>query len=372
MHERFQKDRALPRVEVINLTERAQDVDFRTQDKSQSAGAKMCIVSRPLVLAMKEALANKHQVLLFLNQRGYARFGVCYQCGLIIKCPNCSVGLTYYQKSINLLCHQCHHSERAQTICRQCKTDSVRFVGLGTERLEEETKMLFPDAKIMRLDRDIVRSQIKLEQTLNAMHDQSADILIGTQMIAKGHDFLHVGLVGVICADVALSMPDFRASEKTFQLLTQVAGRAGRGSHEGRALIQTFNPDHPSIHFAKTHNVADFTQQELLLRKRFGQPPFAKAALIRLEHLDETIAQQIIHDIYQLLIKEPKLKLLGPVASPIERVNNRFRFQLMAMSALRADLHEALKKIKANKLLAKIVNQKHARLIIDVDPQNMC
>ena len=371
LHERFQKDRALPHVEIINLTERAQDVDFRTQDKSQSPGAKMCILSRPLVLAMKETLKHKRQVLLFLNQRGYARFGVCYQCGLITQCPNCSVGLTYYQKSQSLVCHQCQHSERAQTICRQCKGDSVRFVGLGTERLEEETKTLFPEAKIMRLDRDIIRSQARLEQTLNAMHDQSADILIGTQMVAKGHDFLHVGLVGVVCADVALSMPDFRASEKTFQLLTQVAGRAGRGLHEGRAIIQTFNPDHPSIFFAKTHNVADFIQQELIMRKRFCQPPYSKAALIRLEHPEELLVQQIIGDIHKILAQSPGLQLLGPVPSPIERVNNRFRYQLLAMSTTRKILHDALKQIRENKILAKTVNQKHARLIIDVDPQNM-
>jgi len=371
LHERFQKDRALPNVEIINLTERAQDVDFRTQDKSQSPGAKMCILSRPLVVAIREVLNKKLQVLLFLNQRGYARFGVCYQCGLINQCPNCSVGLTYYQKSQSLMCHQCQHSERAQTICRQCKTDSVRFVGLGTERLEEEAKTLFPDAIIMRLDRDIIRSQERLEQTLNAMHDQRADILIGTQMVAKGHDFLHVGLVGVVCADVALSSPDFRASEKTFQLLTQVAGRAGRGQHEGRALIQTFNPDHPSIYFAKTHNVTDFIKQEFLMRKRFCQPPFSKAALIRLEHPDENVTQELINTIHKILSTEPRLQLLGPVPSPIERVNNRFRYQLLAMSGSRKILHDALQQIKANKILFKMVNQKHARLIIDVDPQNM-
>jgi primosomal protein N' (replication factor Y) len=371
LHERFQKDRALPRVEIIDLTKRAQDVDFRTQDKSKSPGASMCILSRPLVIAIRETLAKKSQVLLFLNQRGYARFGVCYNCGLIAQCPNCSVGLTYYQKSLSLLCHQCHHHERAQTTCRQCLNNSIRFVGLGTERLEEEVKMLFPEAKVMRLDRDVVRSQARLEQTLNAMHDHTADILIGTQMVAKGHDFLHVGLVGIVCADVALSMPDFRASEKTFQLLTQVAGRAGRGKHEGRALIQTFNPEHPSIFFAKTHNVAEFISQELALRKRFAQPPFTKAALIRLEHPDESVVQNIISSIHELLRQESTLQILGPVPSPIERVNNRFRYQILALSASRVILHDALNNLKSNKILTQTVNKKQARLIIDVDPQNM-
>jgi primosomal protein N' (replication factor Y) len=371
LHERFNTDRKLPEVTLINLTARHSDPDFRTQDLNKSVGSKMCILSRPLVNAMREILDKKLQVLLFLNQRGYARFGVCYNCGIIAQCPHCSVGLTYYQKTSRVVCHQCHYSELARTICRNCKADTLKYVGLGTERLEEETKMLFPDAHIVRLDRDVVRSQIKLEQTLNAMHEQQADILIGTQMIAKGHDFLHVGLVGVVCADVALSMPDFRASEKTFQLLTQVAGRAGRGLHDGKALIQTFNPTHPSIHFAQDHNVSDFLQQELALRKRFNQPPFSKAALIRIEHPDEQLSENLIKQAHALLKTESKLELLGPVPSPIERVNQRYRYQLLVLSFSRSLLHHALKLLKLNKNFIKLIHQKKARFIIDVDPYNM-
>lgn len=371
LHERFQKNRSLPQVEIINLSERAKDVDARTKDQSQSPGQKMCILSRPLVSAMTEVLAKQQQVLLFLNQRGYARFGVCYQCGSMVQCPNCSVGLTYYQHNKALICHQCQHSEPAQTICRSCKHDAVHFIGLGTERLEEEVRKTFPSAHVVRLDRDAVRSQARLLQTLNAMHDQSADILIGTQMVAKGHDFLHVGLVGVVCADVALSMPDFRAAEKTFQLLTQVAGRAGRGLNEGKAIIQTFNPQHPSIHFAKNHNTADFLAQELLIRKRFNQPPFSKAALIRCEHGDELTAQAIITSAHKILAEERTLLLLGPTSSPIERINNRFRFQTLALSSKRVILHECLKRLISNKALNLQINKSHARFIIDVDPQSL-
>ena len=371
LHQRFRAEQELPKVELINLTDRAHDAQFRTQDQAQTPGSKACILSRPLALAIKDVLSKKQQVLLFLNQRGYARFGICYNCGVISKCPHCSVALTYYQKTNNSLCHQCYYSERASNICRQCKSESIKFVGLGTERLEEEVKKIFPDFTTMRLDRDVIKSQDLLEKTLQAMHDQSADILIGTQMVAKGHDFLHVGLVGVICADVALSMPDFRAAEKTFQLLTQVAGRAGRGLHPGKAIIQTFNPEHPSIYFAQTHNTQEFIQQELNLRKRFNQPPYTKAALIRVEHPEEKLAEEIINKIHIILTKEPKLQILGPVASPIERINNRYRFQCLALCASRAPLHEALKKIKQDVKLNKYINQKHARLILDIDPQNL-
>jgi primosomal protein N' (replication factor Y) len=369
LQERFHNNRMLPRVELIDLSERAHDVLFRTQDQSKSAGSKMCIISRPLQQAMEQTLNNKQQVLLFLNQRGYARFGICYECGTLAQCPSCSVALTYYQKHQRLSCHQCLHSEAAKNICSQCHQESLRFVGLGTERLEEEIKILFPHHATIRLDRDIIRSQERLLNTLNAMHEQKADILIGTQMIAKGHDFLHVGLVGIVCADVALSMPDFRAAEKTFQLLTQVAGRAGRGGHEGKALIQTFNTKHPSIYFAQQHNSSAFTEQELLTRKRFSNPPFSKAALIRIEHREEAVAEHLIAMLYKNLSTHKELHILGPASSPIERINNRFRFQCLLQSPRRQELHNALKNININ--IIKQIKQKRARFIIDVDPYNM-
>lgn len=372
LHDRFNSQTgSLPQVSIIDLKERALDVDYRTQDQSQSAGQKLCILSRPLVLEITKTLNNQQQVLLFLNQRGYAKFGVCHQCGHMVECPHCSVGLTYYQNRRSLLCHQCQYIEVVNTICRNCKNDAVKFLGLGTERLEEEVKTLFPEHITLRLDRDVVRSQRRLEDTLSAMHQQKAHILIGTQMIAKGHDFLHVGLVGIVCADVALSMPDFRASEKTFQLLTQVAGRAGRGDGCGRAIIQTFNPLHPSIFFAKDHKVRDFISQELLVRKRFFKPPFARAALIKCEHVDEAVASSIMAEAKDILCHKKSLVLLGPTPCPIERINNRFRFQCMALATDSATLHNALINLTNNKDLTSIIAKKHARFIIDIDPQNL-
>ncbi len=367
LSERFQLNRALPSVDIIDLKERANDVDHRSHDQSMSTGSKLCILSRPLVIAMRQTLSEHQQVLLFLNQRGYARFGVCYGCGHMVECPNCSVGLTYYQRRQSLLCHQCQHVETVKTTCTNCLKDTIRYVGLGTERLEEEVKLLFPKQQVIRLDRDVITSQIRLEKALSAMHERTADILIGTQMLAKGHNFLHVGLVGVVCADVSLSMPDFRAGEKTFQLLTQVAGRAGRGQYEGRAIIQTFNPLHPSIYFAKTHDVSGFIAQELPLRKRFGQPPFSRAALIRCEHRDQDLVKLIINQAHQIL-QISGLNLLGPSPSPIERTQNRYRWQVLALSSSAKHLHEAIYTLKLNSDLRANINKNKARFIIDIDP----
>lgn len=364
-------EQIMPTVTIIDLKERAKDVDFRSHDRSQSYGHKICILSRPLVEKMRETIAAGAQVLLFLNQRGYAKFGVCYDCGQTVSCKNCSVSLTYYQNRRSLLCHQCLHTEHATTLCRHCQHDSVNFLGLGTERLEEEVRTHFPDQVILRLDRDVVRTKRRLEDTLSAMHQKQADILIGTQMIAKGHDFLHVGLVGVICADTALSMPDFRAAEKTFQLLTQVAGRAGRGEIAGHAMIQTFDPHHPSIKFASHHNVKDFIALELKLRKQFNQPPFTRAALIRVEHTNAMVASDLIDKSFAILKASKLVETMGPAPSPIEKINQRFRFQGLVLAKEIQLLHKALAHLQNDKEITSIIAKRRARFIIDVDPINL-
>lgn len=371
LHDRFNKNQQMPTVTIVDLKERSRDVDHRMHDMSTTAGQKMCILSRPLEHAMKQTLANGKQVLLFLNQRGYAKFGVCYECGQMTSCPNCSVGLTYYQNRRTLLCHQCKHTEVASTICRNCLRDGIRFLGLGTERLEQEVRARFPEQITLRLDRDVARSQRRLETTLTAMHEQKADILIGTQLIAKGHDFQHVGLVGVICADIALSIPDFRAAEKTFQLLTQVAGRAGRGDSPGHAVIQTFQPEHPSIKYAQHHNVTDFVAEELFVRKQFLQPPFSRAALVRCEHTDALIAEDACALVRTILMRERNITLLGPAPSPIEKINNRFRFQCLILSPQVNSLHQALAHLQKDKTLGDVIAKKRLRFIVDVDPYNL-
>lgn len=368
---RFNPDSVLPLIEVIDLKARSEDVDFRTQDQSLSLGQKMCILSKPLVLAMKQTMAMNLQVLLFLNQRGYAKFGLCYQCGNFVQCPCCSVGLTYYQKRQSLMCHQCQHVEAAQNTCRHCAKDGIRYVGLGTERLEEEVRLLFPDAHIERIDRDIITSQARLEKALEAMHSGRAQILIGTQMIAKGHDFSKLGLVGVVFADVGLCAPDFRASEKCFQLLTQVSGRAGRAEHKGKAIIQSFNPAHPSIFYAQKYDAENFLASEMRLRKQFLLPPITKAALIRVEHKNNELCQKLIELAHNFLAKNPELKLLGPAPCSIEKINNRFRWQSLITCESSQKLISALWQLKKQPNLGALINKHKARLIIDVDPQTM-
>lgn len=371
LRDRFLGHKTLPKVSVVDLKERARDVDFRNQDLSASAGQKMCILSRPLVDAMTATLHNGEQVLLFLNQRGYAKFGVCNLCGHLVECPNCSVGLTYYQQRNMLQCHQCDHATYATTNCSKCRHDAIKFLGLGTERLEEEVRTLFPERVVVRLDRDVVRSQRRLEDTLQAMHDQKADILIGTQMVTKGHDFLHVGLVGVVCADMALSLPDFRASEKAFQLLTQVAGRAGRGTGHGHAIIQTYNPEHPSIVCAETHNVADFLKQELAMRNRLFTPPFSHAAMIRCEHSNKAVNEAVMEQAQKILAASSHLTLLGPAPSPIEKIKNRYRMQCMILTKDRKYLHRELAKVVYDQALTTLIRKSRARFAIDVDPYNL-
>jgi primosomal protein N' (replication factor Y) len=371
LHKRFVSDRALPQVEIVDLKARESDVDSRRRDQSLSAGQRLSILSRPLVLAMQETMAQNLQVLLFLNQRGYARFGVCYDCGHMIECPHCSVGLTYYQKREQLLCHQCSFSMRALKNCLKCGSDNLHYLGLGTERLEEEIRTHFPDIRMLRIDRDIVRKHDLLEDSLRQVHNNHTQVLLGTQMITKGHDFLHVGLVGVICADQGLAIADFRAAEKSFQLLTQVAGRAGRGAFAGRAIVQCFDPKAPSIQFAQNHDVEGFIAHEMRQRQIFGFPPFQRSALIRFEHSNKDLCEMSINKCALLIKNLPELTVMGPVPSPIERIKNRYRYQFLLLAKSAKVLSQALMTLKSNVDLQKTINKSHARFIIDVDPVNM-
>lgn len=358
----------LPNVEIIDLKERKSDIDFYTQDKCKTKGQKICILSRPLINKMNEVLESGKQVLLFLNQRGYAKFGLCNDCGKIICCPNCSVSLTYYEKKNILMCHQCDHVEKAENTCKECSARAVVYLGLGTERLEEETKRNFENYKILRLDREVVSTSKQLEEIINQMYEKKADILIGTQMIAKGHDFGHLGLVGVICADTALAMPDFRAAEKSFSLLTQVVGRCGRRDEIGHAMIQTFNPEHPSIQFTKLHDSEGFYKQELSLREQYGFPPFVKASIIRVEHKDKLLAKELIEACAELINKKNSTSvLLGPSECSIGKINGRFRYQCLILCKTQTLMHEILKTIYGNKEINEKVLKIRARLIIDRD-----
>lgn len=356
LNTRFSKQ-SLPKVHIIDLKQPG-----KLSDSSK-------ILSLPLITQMKSTLDHGLQVLLFLNQRGYGKLGICHSCGHTDQCPNCSVLLTYYQHKNYVQCHQCQYRHIALGVCSHCHEHALYYIGLGTERLAEEITRLFPNHNMVRLDKDVITSQKKLINTLNAVHQQEADILIGTQLIAKGHNFLHIGLVGIISADIALAMPDFRAAEKNFQLLTQVSGRAGRGEVSGKVLIQTYNPKHPSIVYAQDHNTKDFIAQELPLRKRFMLPPFTKALLIRCEHKDLSLATEAINSITAMIAQHKHICCVGPMPCPIEKINHRYRLQSLLTAKSSKELHEAL-----NALTSKInhyINNKKIKVIIDVDPYNM-
>ncbi|MFZ9888125.1 MAG: replication restart helicase PriA, partial [Myxococcota bacterium] len=277
---------ALPDVEIIDMSRRKQVAEAKARDRSLSEGQPTSILSSPLVNAMEETLARGDQALLFLNRRGYASFLLCEACGEIRHCPHCSVSVTFHAKQQRVVCHQCDFEEPIPESCGACHSTPLLALGLGTERVEAEVLARFPSARVARLDRDTVRRRGELERVLAAVQRREVDILIGTQMIAKGHDFPGIALVGIVLADVALAVPDFRASERAFALLTQVAGRAGRGEVRGRVLLQTYNPAHPAIVAAKSHDVESFVTDELSIRRESNYPPYWRAALCRVEGLD--------------------------------------------------------------------------------------
>jgi primosomal protein N' (replication factor Y) (superfamily II helicase) len=354
--------RPLPLVEIVDLRQEARAGD---QTKIFSA-------------ALRQALVTNHQAgkqsLLFLNRRGYANYLQCRLCGEVLSCPHCSVTLKFHLRSSVLCCHYCGFSRQAPDSCPQCRQLALARHGFGTEQVEEALRSFLPEARIGRLDRDNVSQRNALERLLTAWRTHDIDILIGTQMVAKGHDVPDVTLVGVLLADVSLNLPDFRAAERTFQLLTQVAGRAGRGLEPGRVIIQTYAPEHYSIRCAAHHDFARFANYELRYRKRLGYPPFTRAVNIRFEGKDEEKVQAYAEKVAHYLLahaqgeNEPTV-VLGPAPAPIERIRGRERWQVLLKSK---DRHTLLALVK--KTQAELFTHQHTngiRVIVDVDPYSM-
>jgi len=369
---------ALPQVEVIDLKRRSQHKTVRDVDRAHTDGDTERVLSNPLVNAMQEALDDEGQVMLFLNKRGYASFFLCEACGTIAHCPSCSVPMTFHKKKGAAICHQCGTMKNALSSCEACGNDTLLRLGLGTERVEAEVRARFPDARVARLDRDTVRSTSDLEAVLQQMQRREIDVLIGTQMIAKGHDFPHVTLVGVVLADVALGSPDFRASERAFALLTQVAGRAGRSERTGRVLVQTFNPNHPALHFAFAHDVEGFTFEELEERRLLKYPPFWRAALLRIEGEDAGCvlscaerAAKLLRDKGRRDLEPTTWDVLGPAPAPIEKLKNKLRMQVFVRCQSPRARAALLQVVQANEELSAALRRTNCRLILDVDPAHM-
>lgn len=308
----------LPAIEIVDMREEFQN--HRTSTFSANLQEKI-----------QNRLDKKEQTVLLLNRRGYSSFVMCRDCGFVLPCPNCDISLTLHMDTRSMRCHYCGHEEPIPNRCPNCGGNKIRYYGTGTQKVEEELRELYPQARILRMDVDTTRRKGAHEQILQKFGAKEADILLGTQMIAKGLDFPEVTLVGVLNADTSLNLPDFRSSEHTFQLLTQVSGRAGRAEKAGEVVIQTFNPQHYAIELAKKQNYEQFYQQEMHVRHRGGYPPYYFTVKITASHTEEQVAAKKIFQIANQLkeVLSPQSLLLGPTPSMILRVKNRYYYQLI-------------------------------------------
>jgi primosomal protein N' (replication factor Y) len=330
------------------------------------------LISLPLHRAVEATLAAGQQVILFLNRRGFAPSVVCEACGVVVTCPSCSVALTYHRAGGgSLRCHYCDYGTPHVNMCEACKAPALALEGLGTEKLEDAIAKAFPNARVGRLDRDVAAGA-RSEVVLDRMRSGELDILVGTQMVTKGHDLPRVTLVGVLNADAALSLPDFRAAERAFSLLVQVAGRAGRHDLRGRVLIQTRTPEHPAVALAARHDVLGFLDKELAERKEARYPPYFRLVLVRFDAVEEEVARAAAQDLaMRARVTQPvldrRVEVLGPSAAPVARLRGRFRFRVMLRSADR----KALRAVAIELVRAAERIERRVRVVVDVDPVAM-
>ncbi|MTH52689.1 primosomal protein N' [Bacillus mangrovi] len=327
-------ERPLPEVSVVDMRE-----ELREGNRS--------MFSRALFEHLQARLERNEQSVLFLNRRGFSSFVMCRDCGFVIQCPNCDISMTYHRQGQKMKCHYCAHEAPMPSSCPECTSEHIRFFGTGTQKVEEELARVLPEARVIRMDVDTTSRKGAHERLLSQFGEGKADILLGTQMIAKGLDFPKVTLVGVLAADTMLHLPDFRSSEKTFQLLTQVSGRAGRHDLSGEVIIQSYSPEHYSIQLAKEHHYDGFFEREMSERKLGSYPPYYFLAVVNVSHPDLLKASGVMENIAQYLKQntDPYTKILGPVASPIPRIKNRYRYQCMIKYKKDDKLIPVLKKV---------------------------
>jgi primosomal protein N' (replication factor Y) len=346
-------DRSMPVIRVLDM-----------RQASRRAGGD-AIFSPQLLQAIEGRLASGCQTILFLNRRGFSTSLLCQACGHVCECPDCSVTLTYHRDTSQLVCHVCGRTERAPKVCPSCRDPGIRHAGVGTQKVEDAVRRIFPKARVARMDADTMARKEAYRETLGAFKEGAIDILVGTQMIAKGLHFPNVTLVGIINADMGLHVPDFRAGERTFQLLTQVAGRAGRGEMEGEVLVQSFTPFSPSIQFARHHDFDGFAQQELEFRERFGFPPFQRMLLItarsRVMERAEFTAQTLVRKLKAVV--PPSTSVGEAVPSPLEKSHGSWRFQ----TALRGPAIRPLARA-VQQVLAGLPLPEDVFVAVDVDP----
>jgi primosomal protein N' (replication factor Y) len=351
--ERIEK-RPLPEVQILDMRE-----EFHRTKKDE-------VLSRKLVEEIGERLSRHEQVMVLLNRRGYSAFVLCRECGESVQCKNCAIAMTYHKREHRLVCHYCGHIRPAPKTCPKCGSEYVQYLGTGSEKLEHILHGLFPQARISRLDRDTVRSRDDFEHMLSALHGGEIDLLVGTQMIAKGHDVANVTLVGVVGSDAALSFPDFRAAERTFQLLTQVAGRAGRGDAPGKVVLQTFFPDHYAIQFAAAHDYHGFYEKEIRFRSWMHYPPFNAVSnvLVRSQKLEEALAWSGILGKWFAGTRLEGVRVMGPAAAAIVRLKTEYRYHFLLKSPSRERMNGVLRAMLEHADEKKIPRN---HLVVDVD-----
>ena len=315
--------RPLPAVEIVDLQ----------RERELTPRGRKIVLSRTLSRALKETLDADGQAILFLNRRGFSTQILCYACGHAEHCPDCDIALVFHATEHELRCHYCDHRKPPPEVCAGCGAPDHALLGIGTERLEEEVHTRFPGARVARLDRDTAARRGTTERVLSDLRARRLDVLVGTQMVAKGHDFPGVRLVGVVLADIGLHMPDFRAAERTFQLLTQVAGRAGRDRAPGRVVVQTYMPQHYAVKPVRHHDYEAFYAEELSHRAALGYPPFGALARALVSGPDAEVTRAAARTLALRAEPEPGTELLGPAPAPLARLRGRHRFQLLVKSS---------------------------------------
>jgi len=350
----------LPDVSIVDLRE-----ELACGNKS--------MISSKLYNAIKENLENRKQTILFLNRRGFSTFIICRECGYTAKCKNCNINLTFHANTNKLKCHYCGFEVSVLTTCPQCGSKQIRYFGTGTQKLEAQIHKLFPNAKTIRMDVDTVTKKNSHENILEQFKNENIDILIGTQMVVKGHHFPNVVLVGVIAADGSLNIDDFRANERTFQILTQVAGRAGRGKEKGKVIIQTYNPDNFAIECSKKQDYDLFYKTEMNIRKQLKYPPYCDIIVISIASENEEKIVDVSSKLYfylkaRLVNEKIGMILYPPVPSPINKVKNKYRWRIIIKCKFEQNMIELMED-----MLEEYYNMKttDTRVIVDVNPNNM-
>ena len=355
------EDRPLPDVEVVNML------------ALETVSGRPPLFSNQLVKGLRQNLDNGEQSLIFLNRRGFANFMMCRDCGQPVQCRHCQISMTLHKTDSKLLCHYCGYTVPGKTVCTKCQSKSLVAIGMGTERLQDDLARLFPKARIARLDRDTCVKRNDYLRILKEVHRGEVDILLGTQMITKGHHFPNVTLVGIVLADTGLGLPDFRAGERTFQLISQVTGRAGRGEKPGRVIVQTFQPEHHSIEMSSRHDYLGMYNREIALRKRLDYPPFARLINLRIEGKEERHVQAAALELgkkaLRLRNKDAQPEVLGPAPAPLVRLRDKYRYQLLLKGRELDSLHLLVDRLQKDIGLFNKAGK--VRISLDVDPEFM-